>query len=197
MTRVLCLLLLGVSLSACSVLPESEPLKVYMLPDAKLPSSSAAAVSWSLRINQPQTSQALNSARIAVLPTPNQLSNYAGARWSSPAPFLLRQQLQDAFLRDGRIMALSNDDSQLQADRVLDGDLRAFQVEYSGGRPEAVIRLDLRLVDNTDQRILANRRFEVRQALSQDQVEGAVSALGSAAGKLATEVVGWTLSYGG
>lgn len=108
-------------LAACSLLPKSEPVQVYLLPTQLAPASKAPAVSWSLRLNTPQTSQALNSSRIAVLPRDNELSTYAGSSWSDPAPRLLRNHLLNAFQNDGRVSALSSDDANLQADLQLGG----------------------------------------------------------------------------
>ena len=120
-------------LAACSILPKSEPVQVYLLPSQSAPASAVSSVSWSLRLNTPQTSQALNSARIAVLPTANEFSTYAGSSWSDAAPRLLRNHLLNAFQNDGRVRALSSDDDNLQADLQLGGELQAFQSEYHEG----------------------------------------------------------------
>lgn len=178
-------------LGACSLLPEARPVDIYRLPPSSLAASTQAPLALSLSLARPAASQALNSARIAVLAGDNRLSSYAGARWSSPAPALLRDHLLDALQREGRWRALSSDESALQADLLLDGDLRAFQVELQQGVPVAHIQLDLRLADGASQRLLAGRRFEARQALAQDDPQSAVMALGTAADRLAAEVARW------
>ena len=68
-----------------------------------------------------------------------------------------------AFQADGRVRGLSSDDSNLQADFELGGDLRAFQTEYPNGQASALIRYDARLVRTDDKRVVASRRFEVSQ----------------------------------
>jgi cholesterol transport system auxiliary component len=83
---------------------------------------------------------------------------------------LLRNRLLDGFQRDGRVQRLSADDSNLQADYELGGELQAFQSEYRAGQVEVVIRYDARLVQGRSQRILASKRFEVRQPLADKQV---------------------------
>ena len=157
-------------LAACSILPKAEPLQVYLLP-----------------------SQALNSARIAVLPAGNLISSYAGSRWSDPAPRLLRNHLLNAFQADGRVAALSSDDDNLQADFALGGELQAFQSEYQGNAVTIVLRLQARLVDSRSQRIIASQRFEVRQAVDSQQVPAVVNAFGQANDRLAAQVLQWTL----
>lgn len=189
----LCLLAM---LSGCTIFPPSEPLQVYLLPSQTVAASPAAGVSWSLRINQPQTSLALNGARIAVRPEGNQISSYAASRWSDPAPRLLRNHLLNAFQNDGRVAALSSDDDNLQADFSLGGELQAFQSEYRQGSFNVVLRLQARLIDNRSQRIVASQRFAVSQAVSGSQVPAVVEAFGRASDQLAAQLLNWTLQQG-
>lgn len=183
------------SLGACSILPEQAPLDVYRLPTALPASNVTAPVSWSLRVVRPKSSEALDSPHIAVIPEGNVISSYKGARWSDPAPVLLRNRLTDAFYRDGRVQSISTDDSNLQADFELGGELQAFQSEYRGTAIEVVIRLDARLADDR-QRIVASRRFEVHQPVADKQVPAVVSAFGQASDTLAAQVLQWTVEQG-
>ena len=181
--------------SACSILPKPDPSDVYRLASAQ-PASQGTPVSWSLRVTKPQTSEFLDSPRIAVVPDGNLISNYANSRWSDPAPVLLRNRLLDGFQRDGRVTLLSTDETNLQADYELGGQLQAFQSEYRGKTVEVVIRLDARLVRGRDQRIIASRRFEVRQPVSDTQVPAVVAAFGQAGDQLNKQVVDWVVSQG-
>lgn len=193
--RLLATLLLIGSLSACSILPKSQVLSIYRLPASSLPSHNVSA-NWALRVNKPYSSQLLDSTRIAVLPPGDQISAYQGVRWSDRAPLLLRDRLIDAFLDDGRLKAVSSDDSRLQADLELDGDLRAFHSEYQNGRPAARILFEARLVESGSLRILASRRFEVSQTASDTSVPAVVNAFGQAGDQLARDVLEWTLNQG-
>ena len=181
--------------SACSILPKPDPSDVYRLASTQ-PASQGTPVSWSLRVTKPQTSEFLDSPRIAVVPDGNLISNYANSRWSDPAPVLLRNRLLDGFQRDGRVTLLSTDETNLQADYELGGQLQAFQSEYRGKTVEVVIRLDARLVRGRDQRIIASRRFEVRQPVSDTQVPAVVAAFGQAGDRLNKQVVDWVVSQG-
>ena len=182
-------------ISACSILPKADPSDVYRLASAQA-TSQGTPVSWSLRVTKPQTSEFLDSPRIAVVPKGDLISSYANSRWSDPAPVLLRNRLLDGFQRDGRVTLLSSDDTNLQADYELGGQLQAFQSQYRGNAVEVVIRLDARLVRGSDQRILASRRFEVRQPVSDTQVPGVVAAFGQAGDQLNKQVVDWVVAQG-
>lgn len=183
------------TLAGCSVLPEAEALRVFLLPSTTSPQAAAAGpqLEKALRITTPQASRVLASERIAVIPQGNQISAYQGARWSDTAPVLLRDRLIEAFQQDGRLAEVSSEDANLPADLVLYSDLRAFQSEYRDGQPHAVIRLDARLVDRQSRQTLASRRFEASQASAGTDVERVVEAFGKAADVLSAEVLAWTL----
>lgn len=193
-------LLAGFTLiSSCSILPESEPFDVYRLPSAQSrvsASSHGMPQRWSLRLNKPQASEALNSPNIAVIPQGDVISSYKGSRWSDPAPVLLRNRLLDGFQRDGRVTLLSTDDSNFLADLELGGNLQAFQTEYQGTTASVVVRMDALLVRGYDQRILASRRFEVRQPLGDVKVPAVVSGFGLANDQLTAQVVAWAVEQG-
>ncbi|WP_114240524.1 ABC-type transport auxiliary lipoprotein family protein [Dyella sp. C9] len=182
-------------LAACSVLPKAESPDIYRLPETPLPRAQAPAVDWSLRVDTPLAERMVDSSRITVLPDGNVVSVYQGARWSDNGTTLLRNRLLDAFRDDGRIAALSSDDSSLQADYSLTGDLRAFQSEYQGGQPVVVIRFDARLVQNNGLRIIATRRFEVSQPVGGTTVPQVVAAFGQASDALAGQLVSWTMQH--
>lgn len=184
--------------SSCSILPKSEPSDVYRLPASQgsVAASHGAPLRWSLRLAKPQASQALNSPNIAVIPQGDLISSYKASRWSDPAPVLLRNRLLDGFQRDGRVPLLSTDDSNFQADLELGGNLQAFQTEYQGTAASVVVRLDALLVRGYDQRILASRRFEVRQPLIDVQVPAVVAGFGQASDQLTAQVVSWAVEQG-
>ncbi|OFS70607.1 hypothetical protein HMPREF3173_19630 [Pseudomonas sp. HMSC08G10] len=180
--------------TACSILPKTEPVDIYRLP-VNQPSRTVSALDWSLRLNKPLASEVLATPRIAVIPQGDVISSYKGARWSDPAPLLIRNRLLDGFQRDGRVQRLSADDSNLQADYELAGELQAFQSEYRAqDAVEVVIRYDARLVDGRSQRILASHRFEVRQPLADKQVSAVVAGFGNASDQLVGQVVNWTVT---
>ncbi|MGE7959416.1 ABC-type transport auxiliary lipoprotein family protein [Pseudomonas sp. NPDC089530] len=185
-------------IGACSILPQADPVDIYRLPAAQSATArpQGPALPWSLRLTKPQASDVLNSARIAVIPQGDVISSYKDARWSDPAPMLLRDRLLEGFLADGRVQLLGTDDSNVQTDLELGGNLQAFQSEYQGKAVAVVIRLDARLVRGYDQKILASQRFEVRQPLSDARVPAVVTGFGQAADALNRQVVEWTVKQG-
>ncbi|WP_287027876.1 ABC-type transport auxiliary lipoprotein family protein [Pseudomonas sp. UBA6310] len=195
--RSLALLAGALLLSGCSALSQPETVDTYLLPGGHFASAAApAGADGSLRVTRPKAAGGLEGTRIAVLPQPDRLSFYKGARWSDAAPVLLRDRLIEALRAGGGIARLSSDDDNLRADRELGGNLRAFQSEYQAGQPQVLIRFDAQLIDTRSRAILASRRFEVSQPVQGRAVPEVVDAFGRASDELALQVGGWVLQAG-
>ena len=194
MTRIrLAAGLLGLTLmSACSVLPESEPLTTYQLPAPRLATSSQPPLPHSLRIITPTASYALQTPRIMVTPEGNTLTSYQGARWTDPNPVLLREHLVQAFQQSGSFKSVSTEVHALQTDIQLYSDLRQFQTLYQGDSVSAIIELDAKLVDPGSRGVIASRHFRVSQPLTDTAVPAVVDGLSSAADTLAQQLIDWS-----
>ncbi|SRR5450830_154881 len=185
--------------AACSILPKSEPVTIYRLPattsGSRIEAASAppAMHQRTLRILTPYGGNAIDSARILVIPSGDLLQSYAGVRWSDPAPVMLRNRLLQAFSDDGRIPNLSSDNSNVMADLQLGGDLFAFQSEYRNGVPTIVIQFNANLIDSASRRIIAVHNFSITQPVSGGKVPEVVNAFGQASDLLAADVINWVL----
>lgn len=183
-----------VLLAACSILPEPVPMDTYLLPaGAAVVSKQQAgpALQTALRVLRPVAGAQLSGSRIVVLPQDGVLSVYKGASWSDPAPVLVRTRLVDALRASGHMVAISTDERILHADYELDSDLRAFQSEYRGNQPEAVVALEARLVETGTRRIVASQRFEVHEPAAGKEVPLVVQAMGRATDRLSEQLVTW------
>ncbi|QLF93626.1 membrane integrity-associated transporter subunit PqiC [Pseudomonas sp. ABC1] len=186
------LILVATLLSACSVLPDAEPISLYVLPESTLDGGSRQApLKQALRVATPEANRLLSSARIAVVPQDNQVSAYQGARWADAVPTLLRDRLVENLQRDGRFPVVSHEDAGLHTDLELVSDLRAFQSEYVDGKPQVRIRLDAHLVQASNQRILATRQFEVRQPSEGKRLDAVVVSFGEASDALSRQLLDW------
>jgi len=183
------------TLSACSVLPESETLTFY-----RLPSPSAALGSQSvqqprsdevLQIDTPYGDRAVDSTRLLVIPDPDRISAYKGARWSDRAPVLFRDRLIEAFRSAGVFRTVVADSSTLSADLELSGDLTWFHVVYRDGVPVVRIAYDANLSNVSSSRIVGSQRFIVEQPVQGKEVTEVVQAFGLALDKLSVRVLEW------
>lgn len=194
------LMLIGVGIllstfPACTFLPEGEPVRAFLLPSEALGGQPGAlTLDRSLAIRTPRAGHILDSRRIAVVQD-NEISAYRGARWADSAPTLLRDRLIEAFQRKGQVSSVSSTDANLYADLELISHLRAFQSEYVDGTPAVRIRLDAQLIENTTQRVLASRSFEVRKLSPAEDIESVVATFGRASDELSREIVDWLLEH--
>jgi len=179
-------------ISGCSILPKTELVHIYKLPITTTDSKpQTAKLNWSLRINTPHASKHLDSLRIVVMPTSNQINNYQGVRWSERAPILLRDRILDTFQRNDHIKIITSDNTSFNVDAELTSDLHAFQSEYYNGKPEVRIQIDMYLLENKNQRVLASHRFEVLIASKNADIQSVMQAFGQASDNLSNEIVSW------
>lgn len=179
-------------LSACTVFPEAESLKIYQMPAPNLAASTAEPLPLTLRISTPQAGSVLSSPRMVVNPRGNELQNYKGARWSDPVPALLREHLARAFQQRNILAAVSTDENSLKTDFHLSSDLRRFQVIYGEDGPSAVVELNARLIDPNNREILAGESFVVEQPLNSPEIPDVVEGFKLASDELAVRLVEWT-----
>lgn len=185
--------------SACSILPEKEPVDTYALPGTlaqRATGVSSAGISPSLRVVRPVAGGAIAGKRIVVMPEPDQFSVYQGAVWSEPAAQLVRDRIVDAFLADGRLPAITTDEGVMaHADLLLSSQLRDFQSVYENGQPVVVVRLDAHLLQASTNRIIASRSFAHRHAVVGKEVPQVVEAFGAASDRVAQDLVDWTVQH--
>jgi cholesterol transport system auxiliary component len=188
----------GLVLGACSSLTgKKEPFTVYA-PRYTAPAGSekSASVAWQLSVDTPVASDALDTPRMLVMPTPGALETYKNARWSDTAPMLLRALLVQAFQDSGRISGVGASTSGLHGDYVLSIDLYDFETQYRDGTAHAVIRLNAKLTDSSLNRIAAARSFETDTPVAGSQAAAAAAAFEQALGQLLPGIVDWTLTEG-
>ena len=199
MTRIVRSLpaLLALALCACASLTKQVPFTTYA-PRYTAPSAATTGtpVRWQLAVDTPLASDALDTARMLVMPTPGAIETYKNARWSDTAPLLLRSLVVQAFQQSGRITGVGASTSGLHADYSLAIDLYDFETQYQAGAPRAVIRLNARLSDLSVNRIVAARAFEAQAPVGGAQAGDAATAFEQALNELLPRMVGWTIEQG-
>jgi ABC-type uncharacterized transport system auxiliary subunit len=173
-SRPVAALLVLLTLTGCSVLPESE---AVLRLDPQIEADAASDVEASpLRIGvaRPTTDPARDSNRIQIRTARGELKVAARLRWVAAAPDLVQNALT-RYLRDlGAFAEVSNDASY--ADRLLQIDLRRFELAESGTGLESVLLFDARVVDTQTGEVLDRRRIEQRAPLEAIEPEIVVKA---------------------
>ncbi|MEO7199112.1 MAG: ABC-type transport auxiliary lipoprotein family protein [Dokdonella sp.] len=198
MMRPLLVASLALTLGACSAITgKREPFAIYS-PQLHFaaPAADVTVVPWQLLIDVPMASNALANSRLVVMPSPGVLEVFPAARWRDPAPQMLRSLMIEAFDRSGRIVGVSGTSSGVGADFILTTELRDFQIDYVEGKPHARVRLVGKLVDRSNNRIVAAQLFDAQSTASSADVAAAANAFEQALDTLLPELVDWTLQQG-
>ena len=186
--------LLPLALAACSILPQTPQFALYA-PTANFDAATAAIaepVAWRLALLRPTASGLLNTPRILVWPSSNTIEVYPRAQWSQSPPVLVGDALLQALEADGRIIALQRSGAGLERDFELATELRAFQLELTGG-PQAVVRIKASLVRQPQGRLVASHVFEAALPAAGQEIGDAVSALGACLEHVLPQIVEWSV----
>ena len=187
-------------LSACAALGGgSNGGDAIYSPDPRVPADPAwPEVSWQLSVTSPLAARMLDSSRIVVRPSPNELQVYKDASWAKRPSEMLQDALLRALEDSGRIPAVARQGSGVSADYKLVLDLRRFESDYAlpGAMPAATIEVNAKLLYARDQQVVAMRTFLHAQPAASTAVPDVVVAFEQALGAVSHELAGWVLDSG-
>ena len=189
---------LAVLLAGCGSIggPKTE-VTIYSPTTAVTVDDAWPKVDWSVSVGVQSANAMLDSPRIAVRPTANEMQTYKGARWADNAPDLLQTAVVEAFEDSGRMPSVMRfGGGTLRGDYGLWLEVRQFESVYEGSAPQAVIEVQARLVKLRGGGLVASKRFRHAVPSQTPAVDDIVTAFGSAMSALGTDIVGWTLTEG-
>lgn len=186
-----CGLTLGVSLLAgCAVLVPSAPLSVYDLSLSSDVTSTSGSTRSQILITEPKVLTSLDNDRIVIKPTPAQIAFFGDVRWSDRLPRLVQLYLSRAFSETNGARAVGLPGDGLIIDHQLLFDLRAFQIEPTGGSFKANVEIAVRILNDKNGRVIASKTFIASKPSADDAVK-AVAALNGALDDVAGEMIAW------
>jgi cholesterol transport system auxiliary component len=187
-TGLLCLGLFG-----CALAAGSRPPTTY---DLVAPRSFAGAprpAQWQLVVYEPTAVHALETDRLMVRPSADQVSYYKGIAWSDRLPRLVQARMIETFQNSGAVKAVSATSGQY----ALATELRAFQIDVSSGRPAAEIDLFARLINASTGKVVATKGFSARVAATSDSPADSIAALNQAFTEVLQDTTTWVASRRG
>jgi len=192
----LCALLLG----GCSILggKQKAPTTLYA-PDPRVQADpSWPSADWQLSIGRPEAARMVDSLRIGVRPTPDELQVYKGASWAKMPGDMLEDAVLRALEDSGKIPGVARQGSGVSGDYKLVMDLRRFESDYDGGAtPQATIEVNAKLLHSAGgQDVVASRTFVQSTPANSTAVADVVDAFNRGLGQVAHDVAGWTLVTG-
>lgn len=152
-------------------------------------------VSARLTIDVPTATAGLNTARIALKPTPTQFEYYAGAKWVDVVPVMTQTLLLESFDNSGRIDILGRGAFGLRADYALLVNIREFQAEYKNETepPNVSMRFQARLVAMPRRTFIASTSVVGLATAKSRKLNDIVDAFDQAFGRATKDLVSWTL----
>ncbi|WP_029897230.1 ABC-type transport auxiliary lipoprotein family protein [Desulfohalovibrio reitneri] len=189
------LLLLVLLATGCGGLPGSGPApSLYVLTPKNTFPHDLPQVEGQLVISLPTAGRALQSDRIALRPIPEEIKYFKGARWISNLPYMVQTLMLESFENTGKITSVGREAITLRPDYQLLTEIREFQADrFSSGPPTANVRLNLKLIHQPEQRIIAAKTFESRTKAEHNTMKSVIQAFDRALGDTLKDSVSWTL----
>lgn len=188
-------------LSACSLLGggrDERARSTIYAPDPRIqPDPAWPAVDWQLSLMSPTSARMIDSFRIVVRPTPDELQVYSGASWARTPTDMLQDTVLRALEDSGRLPAVARQGAGITADYKLAIDIRRFEADYAGAAtPSATIEVNAKLIHAVDQGIVSSRTFLHAEPSASADVPQVVDAFSRALAAVGRDLSGWVLATG-
>ena len=172
-----------------------EPPRLFELTPKSTFEDDLPRVDARITIDVPTAATGLNTARIAVKPTPTQFEYYARASWVDVVPVMTQTLLLQSFDNSGKIDVLGRGSYGLRADYGLLINIREFQAEYKDQQatPEVQVKLQARLVKMPRRSTIASTSVVGLAKAKSRKMADIVVAFDEAFGRAAKDLVVWTL----
>lgn len=196
LTRRTVLIGAAFSLSGCSAITSlnaaAKPLDTYDL----RPASGARAggkSSRTLLVALPQATAALATDRILIKPDAAAITYLPDARWSDELPAVIQSLLIRSISATGRVAYVGAVGSGPVPDKALLVRIDAFDVTVlADGTFEAAADLDLTLINDRDQSVVASRQFAQSVKAESDSPAAIVSAFQRILDDVLPTMTDWT-----
>lgn len=183
------------SLSGCSGLHSNvAPNQVYSLsPPLPAPVEHPAPALATLKVLRPLCAPGLDSDAMVLTRGSQRVDFFAHSRWAAQLPELVQSAAIDALRAAGRFRAVQSDAAPLDADYLLQLEIRRFQAEYQGeGAPTIRVQLVATLGRRSDRGLISSvvAASDVPAGANRMQNLSAAfeSALGQALAQLVTQI---------
>jgi cholesterol transport system auxiliary component len=176
-------------------LATAEPPRLYDLTPKSTFAEGLPTVPSRLSVEVPTATAGLNSARIALRPTPTTLEYYAGASWIEVVPIMIQNLLLESLDNTGKVDVLGREVVGVRADLALLTHVREFQAEYdTAGAPLVRVRLQARLIRLPRRTSVAATSEEFVVRASSTSLPAIVNAFDEAFGKSLKRIVEWSVT---
>ena len=185
-------------LSACGslqIIPKPQTPQLYLLRPQIMP-PMGAAVAWRLAVGIPDATASLDTTRIALSRSATTLDYFANAAWDDRLPLILQNLLIKTFDASGRIVSVGRDTAGLEADYLLQAEVRNFEAHYDTpeGAPKITVSIQAKLARMPQREIVATLNATQETQAAANNLDSIVLAFDQAAAPAITQIAAWTLN---
>lgn len=183
------------ALTGCAALRGPAIPQLYVL-RPQVPAAMGPRVGWRLAVATPDAVASLDTARIALTRSTTTMDYFANAAWTDRITLILQRQLIAAFDSTGRILSVDRDTSGLEADYVLQTEVRDFQARYDAadGAPQVVVSIQAKVARMPQREIAANLNATQQMMAASNDIDSIVVAFNQATGAAIGQIVAGTLA---
>lgn len=175
--------------SALSVTPEKDTYELSGIGAVSGPYSRSRQIV----VTEPGALQSLNGANIVVRTSPSTIQFLARSQWNDNLPAIVQEKLVEAFENSQRLGGVGKPGDGLAVDYLVSPTIRAFEVS-AGAADTAVVEIAVRIVNDRNGVVRAQRVFRATSPVRGDGNEAIVTSLDQAFGQVLQEIVAWTLT---
>jgi len=185
--------LCGLSLGACSVLPEPAPAdSIYRLTSLteSIQASSQATI---IRVDRPVASVVFQSRDIVVSPDGQRLASAAQAKWIETMPTLIQSAFVDVLANNENLIGVIPA-SGARTDKRVQLTIKNFEAQFDNGEdaaPLAVVRYAVTYANSSNRALLGTYTVEAKQRAGANTVSDIVNAISTANNKALMDVAEW------
>ncbi|MDU8942194.1 ABC-type transport auxiliary lipoprotein family protein [Ovoidimarina sediminis] len=190
-------------LSGCSGLATlaevATPSELYMLSPKSTFGANLPRLTQQIVVEEPTATAAVSTDRIMVQPSPLRVQYFPDVRWVDRAPVIVQTLLIESYENSGKVAAVGRSTVSLRADYLIVTDIREFHARVmSPDEPktsplEVQVRLNMKVIDASFDRIIASRSFEEFMVSQSDEIDDVIEAFDEALGKAMRDLVEWSV----
>jgi cholesterol transport system auxiliary component len=184
-------------ISGCQVPGSGTPPRRIRLSAAEDFPPNLPSVAWTLLVQEPNATLALNTAKIAYFNPNGDISYLSGGEWSSRAPEMVMELLVESFKNSGKMLSVGDRRTRIRPDFELEGKLNNFQVEeMTGGTGLVRVELEGSLVEKSRRNVLATFAYDAEVKIAPVSLDNIIAGFEEALHDIMEQVVEWTLRTG-
>ena len=166
---------------------------LYRLNPNVAPAQPLPRVAALLVVATPTAAAGLDTTRIALIRSPVAIDYYADGEWIDRPPFLVKQALIEGFQKSGAFAGVASEGLGLNANYVLNTDIRDFTAIYDTpeGPPLVRVRIAAELIAMPDRGIAAATSITREARAGATDLPSIVQAFDPALGDAVQAIIVW------